>query len=210
MGEAACRTLVGIARGRGLLSLVWWLGQRLIESRFGIFIAISRPSPYELALLGGVAAITSFVVRRRFFTGWAFAVLPLAGVGLTGLRRLGPRGADQGFHSAVLDLASGRSASDVIESIEEMGLEVRDRGARRTAYLTSLLLAAVAGMGVAIDAIGDATQSRPEIPARPGATVSELRPDRPATGNSSRVYDSIVDLAPNPDNPTPMVRLSSG
>ena len=30
------------------------------------------------------------------------------------------------------------------------------------------------------------------------------RPD--ATG---RVYDSIIDLAPNPDNPTPMVRLSS-
>ncbi len=26
--------------------------------------------------------------------------------------------------------------------------------------------------------------------------------------NESRVYDSIVDLAPNPDNPTPMVRLS--
>ena len=26
--------------------------------------------------------------------------------------------------------------------------------------------------------------------------------------NSSHVYDSIIDLAPNPDNPTPMVRLS--
>jgi len=35
--------------------------------------------------------------------------------------------------------------------------------------------------------------------------VSRLRPDlRP----DNRVYDSIVDLAPNPDNPTPMVRLS--
>ena len=43
-----------------------------------------------------------------------------------------------------------------------------------------------------------------------GATVTELHPDRLTTGvGSQRVYDSIVDLAPNPDNPTPMVRLSS-
>ena len=36
------------------------------------------------------------------------------------------------------------------------------------------------------------------------ATVTELRRERPA----ARIYDSIVDLAPSPDNPTPMVRLS--
>ena len=43
-----------------------------------------------------------------------------------------------------------------------------------------------------------------------GATVTELHSDRraPAAGGR-RVYDSIVDLAPSPDNPTPMVRLSS-
>jgi cysteine synthase len=29
-----------------------------------------------------------------------------------------------------------------------------------------------------------------------------------STPNENRVYDSIVELAPNPDNPTPMVRLS--
>ena len=41
------------------------------------------------------------------------------------------------------------------------------------------------------------------------ATVTELhpRPNGPET-HAGRVYDSIVDLAPNPDNPTPMVRLS--
>jgi cysteine synthase B len=41
------------------------------------------------------------------------------------------------------------------------------------------------------------------------ATVTELRPHSrgPAPG-AGRVYDSIVDLAPNPDNPTPMVRIS--
>ena len=53
------------------------------------------------------------------------------------------------------------------------------------------------------------TQQQHACPAA-SATVTELHPDRctPGTG-SRRVYDSIVDLAPNPDNPTPMVRLSS-
>jgi cysteine synthase A/cysteine synthase B len=37
------------------------------------------------------------------------------------------------------------------------------------------------------------------------SNVSRLRPD---LRSDNRVYDSIVDLAPNPDNPTPMVRLS--
>ena len=41
------------------------------------------------------------------------------------------------------------------------------------------------------------------------ATVTELNPDRTVPRDAGpRVYDSIVDLAPNPDNPTPMVRLS--
>lgn len=38
------------------------------------------------------------------------------------------------------------------------------------------------------------------------AEIFTLSPAEPVRGN--RVYDSIVDLAPNPDNPTPMVRLS--
>jgi len=41
------------------------------------------------------------------------------------------------------------------------------------------------------------------------ATVTALRQDRRPPGPAARrVYDSIIDLAPNPDNPTPMVRLS--
>jgi cysteine synthase A/cysteine synthase B len=53
-----------------------------------------------------------------------------------------------------------------------------------------------------------AQRQRPSPPA--AAAVTELYRDRrrPAAGGR-RVYDSIVDLAPNPDNPTPMVRLSS-
>jgi len=52
-------------------------------------------------------------------------------------------------------------------------------------------------------------QQQQSCPAA-NATVTELHPERCSPGNGNRrVYDSIVDLAPNPDNPTPMVRLSS-
>ena len=41
------------------------------------------------------------------------------------------------------------------------------------------------------------------------ATVTALQPRRrDSLDGERRVFDSIVDLAPNPDNPTPMVRLS--
>jgi cysteine synthase len=56
------------------------------------------------------------------------------------------------------------------------------------------------------------TQTKFKLPATPRSadiesipSVTRLRPD-PQSDN--RVYDSIIDLAPNPDNPTPMVRLS--
>ena len=44
---------------------------------------------------------------------------------------------------------------------------------------------------------------------RGGATVTALRPPvDPRAHKRTGVYDSIVDLAPGPDNPTPMVRVS--
>jgi cysteine synthase len=52
-----------------------------------------------------------------------------------------------------------------------------------------------------------------DVPVDSLATVTTLRHSRPADNHdafaerANRVYDSIVDLAPNPDNPTPMVRL---
>ena len=61
------------------------------------FLALLPPRPRGSGalwwtLLCGVAVIVSFVVRRRFFLGWSAAVLPLAGVGVAGLGRIGPRG----------------------------------------------------------------------------------------------------------------------
>jgi hypothetical protein len=45
-----------------------------------------------LSFLAALAAIVTFVVRRRFFVGQCAIVLPLAGAGVAGLQRLGPRG----------------------------------------------------------------------------------------------------------------------
>ncbi len=45
-----------------------------------------------LLLLIGSGVIVTFVVRRRFFVSWAAAVLPLAGVTVANLQRLGARG----------------------------------------------------------------------------------------------------------------------
>ena len=58
-----------------------------------------------------------------------------------------------------------------------------------------------------LGAMSNHTSQQPACAA--AATVTELRPHsrRPDPG-AGRVVDSIVDLAPNPDNPTPMVRLS--
>ena len=52
VGEAGFVTLIGIMTGIGLLYGLLVLGQPLIASRFGLFIAVKGPSLYELALLG--------------------------------------------------------------------------------------------------------------------------------------------------------------
>ncbi len=56
-------------------------------------------------------------------------------------------------------------------------------------------------------------QTNFKLPAMVDVTDFELLPNvtqlRPDSLPENRVYDSIIDLAPNPDNPTPMVRLSN-
>ena len=56
MGEAAFLTLLGIALGLGLLYLLLLLGQPLVESRFGLFVAVGALSSHEWLLLGAVMA----------------------------------------------------------------------------------------------------------------------------------------------------------
>lgn len=61
MGEAGVLTLLGVVLDPFLLYLLLLFGQPLIESRFGIFVAIGGPSTYELAVLGAVVMAGLFV-----------------------------------------------------------------------------------------------------------------------------------------------------
>ena len=56
MGEAGFLTLLGALLGLSLLYLLLLTGQPIIESRFGIFIAIGGLSNHELMLLGAVVS----------------------------------------------------------------------------------------------------------------------------------------------------------
>jgi len=66
---------------------------------------------------------------------------------------LGSAKAADEFHSAVVELRSREAAARVVETVEDMGLEVRDRGARRAASaiaVVTLLLALVGGVLIAV------------------------------------------------------------
>jgi putative ABC transport system permease protein len=56
MGEAGFLTLLGVLLGLILLYGLIALGQPIIESRFGLFIALGPPSAHEALLLGAVTA----------------------------------------------------------------------------------------------------------------------------------------------------------
>jgi putative ABC transport system permease protein len=56
MGEAGFLTLLGVLLGLTLLYGLLALGQPIIESRFGLFIALGPPSAHEALLLGAVTA----------------------------------------------------------------------------------------------------------------------------------------------------------
>ena len=61
MGEAGFLTLIGMALGLGLLYLLLLVARPLMESMYGIFIALGGLSGYELLLLGAVV-LAGFLV----------------------------------------------------------------------------------------------------------------------------------------------------
>jgi len=65
-------------------------------------------------------------------------------------RDLGAKNGGEGFHSAVVEVASESAVAGVIETIEKSGLIVRDDGARRAAFFTTAALAAVALVGMVL------------------------------------------------------------
>jgi hypothetical protein len=60
------------------------------------------------------------------------------------------------YHSAVIEVGTKEAAPDVVEAVEELGLEIRDQGARRTAFATTVLLFVVALVGGVLIAVAAA------------------------------------------------------
>ena len=58
--------------------------------------------------------------------------------------------AGERFHSAVIELRSKEAAPRVINEVEAMGLEIRDRGARRAALATAVVMVVLAMVGVVL------------------------------------------------------------
>ena len=98
------------------------------------------------------------VHERVTLVGFSDAAIPLGITMPLGFvqrlnRELGPRGSGSGFHSAVIELETGDAASEVIESVEALGLKVSDGGARRAALVMTALLATVSLVGAVILAV---------------------------------------------------------
>jgi hypothetical protein len=56
--------------------------------------------------------------------------------------------AGERYHSAVIEVRSKQSAPGVVDAIEAMGLEIRDRGARRAAFATAVIMVVLSLVGV--------------------------------------------------------------
>jgi ABC-type lipoprotein release transport system permease subunit len=64
--------------------------------------------------------------------------------------------AGERYHSAVVEVRSEEAAPRVIDEVEEMGLEVRDLGARRAALAVAVVMAALALVGSVLVAVAAA------------------------------------------------------
>ena len=98
------------------------------------------------------------VTERLRLVGYSEAAIPLGITMPLGFvrrlnRELGPAGAGDGYHSAILRLRTAEAAPNVVERVEALGLEVRDRGARRAASLMATVLAVVAVIGLVVLAV---------------------------------------------------------
>lgn len=98
-------------------------------------------------------------VRHRVeLVGFSDAAIPLGITIPLGFvrqlnRELGPTGAGDGYHSAVLELEPDADSAAVLEAVEGSGLVVRDRGAHRAAFLTAAALAAIGLVGSVVLAV---------------------------------------------------------
>ena len=96
------------------------------------------------------------VVRARVrLAGFSDRAIPLGiTIPLEEVQRLngilGPAEASDEYHSALLEVSDPGDLPEVVSSVEQLGLEVRDRGARRAASLLGALVAVAALVAGAI------------------------------------------------------------
>jgi hypothetical protein len=81
--------------------------------------------------------------------------LPLGEVRRLNMALDGPETGER-YHSAVIEIRSKQSAPGVVDAIERMGLEVRDRGARRAALATAVIMVVLALVGGVLIAVATA------------------------------------------------------
>lgn len=93
--------------------------------------------------------------ERVVFAGTSDAAIPLGITMPLGFvrrlnRELGPRGAGEGFHSALIDVESPADTAGVMAAVDDLGLEVLGRGNERAAMLTAVFLAVVGLVGLVV------------------------------------------------------------
>ncbi len=101
------------------------------------------------------------VVERMRLAGVSEHAIPLGvTLPLGEVRRLnallGSPNDGERFHSAIVKLVSARALPAVVEAVEAKGLGVRDRGARRAALVTAVVVFALGLVGVVLLAISAA------------------------------------------------------
>ena len=81
--------------------------------------------------------------------------LPLGEVRRINMALGGPAAGDR-YHSAVIEVRSKESVPGVVDTIEAMGLEVSDRGARRAAFATAVIMVVLTLVGGVLIAVAAA------------------------------------------------------
>ncbi len=64
--------------------------------------------------------------------------------------------AGERYHSIIIELAAREAMPEVVEAVEAMGLDIRDRGARRAALLTSVVMVVFGLVGLVLIVIATA------------------------------------------------------
>jgi hypothetical protein len=159
LGPGECREVIPVVVSNHVVELY--------NGGFRRAYRLPKINPNALTGLGAEVAFGASSLRRTAdrvhrhraeLVGTSDAAIPLGITMPLGFVRrlnaeLGPPGASDGFHSAVIELEPGADGAAVMEAVEALGLTVRDDGARRAAFLSAAALAGVGLVGATVLAI---------------------------------------------------------